>query len=37
MNYSNYVSTKIGTIGDMTATSCHGGGKSDLGDHLGKC
>ena len=31
MNYSNYVSTKIGTIGDMTATSCHGGGMTHPG------
>lgn len=31
MNYSKYVSTKIGTIGDMTATSYHGGGKTHPG------
>lgn len=31
MNISRYVSTKIGTIGDMTATSCHGGGKPHPG------
>ena len=31
MNYSRYVSTKIGTIGDMTATSLHGGGKTHPG------
>lgn len=31
MNVSRYVSTKIGTIGDMTATSCHGGGKTHPG------
>lgn len=28
MNCGKYVSTKIGTIGDMTATSYHGGGKT---------
>lgn len=31
MKYSKYVSTKIGTIGDMTATSMHGGGKTHPG------
>ena len=31
MTYSRYVSTKIGTIGDMTATSVHGGGKTHPG------
>lgn len=31
MKYSQYVSTKIGTIGDMTATSIHGGGKTHPG------
>ena len=31
MNVSKYVSTKIGTIGDMTATSYHGGGKTHPG------
>ena len=31
MTYSSYVSTKIGTIGDMTATSVHGGGKTHPG------
>lgn len=31
MRISDYVSTKIGTIGDMTATSCHGGGKTHPG------
>lgn len=31
MKYSKYVSTKIGTIGDMTATSIHGGGKTHPG------
>ncbi len=31
MKASHYVSTKIGTIGDMTATSCHGGGKTHPG------
>ena len=31
MSLSRYVSTKIGTIGDMTATSCHGGGKTHPG------
>ena len=31
MNISRYVSTKIGTIGDMTATSYHGGGKTHPG------
>ncbi len=31
MHASRYVSTKIGTIGDMTATSCHGGGKTHPG------
>lgn len=30
-NVSRYVSTKIGTIGDMTATSYHGGGKTHPG------
>ena len=31
MKASQYVSTKIGTIGDMTATSFHGGGKTHPG------
>ena len=31
MGVSRYVSTKIGTIGDMTATSVHGGGKTHPG------
>ena len=31
MGVSRYVSTKIGTIGDMTATSIHGGGKTHPG------
>jgi len=31
MGASRYVSTKIGTIGDMTATSVHGGGKTHPG------
>ncbi|MBR6725930.1 MAG: GH92 family glycosyl hydrolase [Clostridia bacterium] len=31
MKYSKYVSTKIGTIGDMKATSVHGGGKTHPG------
>lgn len=31
MNASKYVSTKIGTIGDMQATSVHGGGKTHPG------
>lgn len=31
MNISRYVSTKIGTIGDMKATSVHGGGKTHPG------
>ena len=31
MKYTPYVSTKIGTIGDMTATSIHGGGKTHPG------
>ncbi len=31
MGISKYVSTKIGTIGDMTATSIHGGGKTHPG------
>ena len=31
MNVSQYVSTKIGTIGDMQATSFHGGGKTHPG------
>ena len=31
MKASSYVSTKIGTIGDMTATSIHGGGKTHPG------
>ena len=30
-SYARYVSTKIGTIGDMTATSVHGGGKTHPG------
>jgi len=31
MRCCSYVSTKIGTIGDMTATSSHGGGKTHPG------
>lgn len=31
MKYSKYVDTKIGTIGDMQATSVHGGGKTHPG------
>jgi predicted alpha-1,2-mannosidase len=31
MRISDHVSTKIGTIGDMTETSCHGGGKTHPG------
>ena len=30
-SFARYVSTKIGTIGDMTATSVHGGGKTHPG------
>ena len=31
MDFVKYVSTKIGTIGDMTETSMHGGGKTHPG------
>lgn len=31
MKYAKYVDTKIGTIGDMQATSYHGGGKTHPG------